>query len=361
MALWKRGKRYWTRFSLNGTDYQKPLRPAGSNRATTDWREAKDLEKVMISDAHAGKLEQRAGPTRLFTAIDAFLDGKRATARKARTVEFLIERLSPIKKHFGDVPLSTFTREKIEGYQQARRDAGKSNRTINMDIGALRQVLRRYRHWRRLEDDVVMLTESGGAPIGRVLTSEEQKRLFETAKINDEWEHVYCAAVLAGNTSMRGVEVKNLRRKDFDRERRQINICGSKNETSLRKIPLNEPAFSALVQMVARADKLGHIHPDHYLWCASQHLRYDPTTPTKAWTGAWRSLRTAAGLPGLRFHDLRHTVVTELLEAGEPDHVVESITGHLSRKMLEHYSHIRIAAKKGALDRLDERRKEKTT
>lgn len=50
------------------------------------------------------------------------------------------------------------------------------------------------------------------------------------------------------------------------------------------------------------------------------------------------ALRDAAGLRGLRFHDLRHTVVTPLLEAGEPDHVVESITGHLSRRMLEHYS-----------------------
>ena len=46
--------------------------------------------------------------------------------------------------------------------------------------------------------------------------------------------------------------------------------------------------------------------------------------------------------------------MTRLLEAGEPDHVVESITGHLSRRMLEHYSHIRLNAKKAALDRLDE-------
>jgi len=36
----------------------------------------------------------------------------------------------------------------------------------------------------------------------------------------------------------------------------------------------------------------------------------------------------------VRFHDLRHTVVRRLLEA---DHVVETITGHLSRRMLEHY------------------------
>ncbi|HET9265091.1 MAG TPA: tyrosine-type recombinase/integrase [Vicinamibacterales bacterium] len=67
---------------------------------------------------------------------------------------------------------------------------------------------------------------------------------------------------------------------------------------------------------------------------------------------AWHALRDAAGLPGLRFYDLRHTVVTRLLEAGEPDHVVESITGHLSRRMLEHFSHIRLNGKK-RLDRLD--------
>jgi integrase len=82
----------------------------------------------------------------------------------------------------------------------------------------------------------------------------------------------------------------------------------------------------------------------------------DPTKPASKWDTAWRALRDEAGLPGLRFHDLRHTVVTRLLEAGEPDHVVESITGHLSRRMLEHYSHIRLAAKKAALDRLHEPR-----
>jgi hypothetical protein len=48
----------------------------------------------------------------------------------------------------------------------------------------------------------------------------------------------------------------------------------------------------------------------------------------------------------LRFYDLRHTVVTRLLEAGEPDHVVESIAGPLSRRMLEHFSHIRLNGKK---------------
>ena len=52
---------------------------------------------------------------------------------------------------------------------------------------------------------------------------------------------------------------------------------------------------------------------------------------------AWRALRDGASLHGLRFHDLRHTVITELAEMGVADHVLESISGHLSRRMLEHY------------------------
>jgi integrase len=144
---------------------------------------------------------------------------------------------------------------------------------------------------------------------------------------------------------------------DVDLAARALHIRKSKNEGSKRVLPLNDDALGAVKTMIERADQLGHADPEHYLWCASQHHKLDPTKPAEKWDTAWRALRDAAGLPRLRFHDLRHTVVTRLLEAGEPDHVVESITGHLSRRMLEHYSHIRLAAKKQALDRLGARGK----
>jgi hypothetical protein len=65
-------------------------------------------------------------------------------------------------------------------------------------------------------------------------------------------------------------------------------------------------------------------------------------------------------LPGFRFHDLRHTVVTDLLEAGEPEHVIQAVTGQLSKKMLEHYSHQRLKAKGQMLARMEVRRKKGT-
>ena len=195
----------------------------------------------------------------------------------------------------GDVRLSSITARVIEGFQAKRRLEGAGNRTVNMDIGALRQVLKRFKQWRRLEDDVKMLTESGGEPIGRVLTNDEQERLLKTAEDNPEWEHVWCAAQLAANTSVRGVEVKHVRRKDFDPEKRLIHIRTSKNQTSKRVIPLNDSAFDAVQRMVKRSGVLGHSEPEHYLWCASQHHELDPTKPASKWDTAWRALRDEAG------------------------------------------------------------------
>ena len=151
--------------------------------------------------------------------------------------------------------------------------------------------------------------------------------------------------------------MKHLRRCDVDLVKRLVHVRRSKNETSHRVIPLNASAIEAAARMLERADLLGHTEPEHYLWPACQWGRYDATNPMLKWDTAWRALRDAAGLPGLRFHDLRHTVITELAEMGVADHVLESISGHLSRRMLEHYSHIRIDAKRQALDALDAARR----
>ena len=66
-----------------------------------------------------------------------------------------------------------------------------------------------------------------------------------------------------------------------------------------------------------------------------------------------------------RWHDNRHTLVTELAESGAGDEVIMSIAGHVSRAMLSRYSHVRMEAKWRALDEIaarqrgaDEKRKD---
>ena len=103
--------------------------------------------------------------------------------------------------------------------------------------------------------------------------------------------------------------------------------------------------------MVERADALGFTDPEHYLWFACQWGRFNPTKPMKKWDSAWRALRHEAGLDGLRFHDLRHTFITHMAEADVPEQVMKAIAGHLTKRMLEHYTHIGMKAKRRALIR----------
>jgi len=78
----------------------------------------------------------------------------------------------------------------------------------------------------------------------------------------------------------------------------------------------------------------------------------DPTKPQKTWRSSWRRLTEKAGLKGLRFHDLRHHAITELAESQASDQTIQAIAGHMSKRMLDHYSHIRMDAKRQALDAL---------
>ena len=66
---------------------------------------------------------------------------------------------------------------------------------------------------------------------------------------------------------------------------------------------------------------------------------------------AWK--RAASPFRGLRFHDLRHQAITEMAEAGASDATLMAVAGHMSRRMLEHYSHVRMAAKRAVLDKLE--------
>ena len=53
-----------------------------------------------------------------------------------------------------------------------------------------------------------------------------------------------------------------------------------------------------------------------------------------------------------RFHDLRHTAITKLAEQGVPDSTMKALAGHVHEKMLERYRHIRMAAKREAVEAL---------
>ena len=204
------------------------------------------------------------------------------------------------------------TADDIRDYQAHRHQRGRSNRTINHEIGLLQRVLKRARVWQQ----IVVVGEVKRLPVsrefGRVLREAEKTRLLKVAGSRPEWQVVRCAAILAFNTTMRSGELKRLRWLDVDLEQRSITVCRSKTEAGRRSIPLNSTAAEAVLELHHRARTIGATEPEHYVFPACQFGRIDPTRPQKSWRSAWQSLTAAAGLLGFRFHDLRHHAITEL-------------------------------------------------
>jgi len=346
--IYKRGNQWHMDATIRGERYRESL-------GTGDRREALNLEKKRIAEIQQGKAATAADRdfARLAfgDAADAFL-AERPGHVSERSIQFEKERLKPLREFFRDKQIGKIRGDDIRAYQRARREAGLSNKTINMDIGVLRLVLKRAKTWTLVADDVKLFPKQPRV-VGQVLTSEQKAQLFRVASSRPDWMVAYCAAVLAVSTTCRSVELKNLRWADVDIFNQTMRVRRSKTEAGHRTIPLNRDATLALAKLRERAEAFGSSVPEHCVFPACENNHIDPTTPQKSWRSAWRRLTKAAGFPGFRFHDLRHQAITEMAEAGASDATIMAVAGHVDRAMMQHYSHVRMAAKRDVLQKLE--------
>ena len=178
---------------------------------------------------------------------------------------------------------------------------------------------------------------------------------------------MYPALALDLNCGLRDKELRELRWQQIDLvHKKQLTVGKSKTDAGTgRVIPLNDTVMVALEAHAAwYIRRFGECKPEWYVFAVGTPLPEDPTRPITSFKTAWTKVREKAGVKG-RWHDNRHTLVTELAESGAGDEVIMSIAGHVSRAMLSRYSHVRMEAKRRALDEIaarqraaDEKRKE---
>jgi integrase len=160
---------------------------------------------------------------------------------------------------------------------------------------------------------------------------------------------------------MRSAEIRSLRWSAANLDGSLLTVGRAKSRAGTgRQIPIN-PDLVKVLDEHARwyVRKLGEIKPEWYVFpgrkgkpVRGQQRPLDPTMPISDITSAWDALRKRAGVQ-CRFHDLRHTVATKMAEADVAESTMLALMGHMSRAMLEKYSHIRMAAKRAAVKALE--------
>jgi integrase len=96
-------------------------------------------------------------------------------------------------------------------------------------------------------------------------------------------------------------------------------------------------------------EKVGPATAESYVFPFGKARHWDASKPMKTLKTAWRNVLRKAKVK-IRLHDLRHTVITKLAESGAGDETIMAIAGHVSRRMLSRYAHIRTDAKRRALE-----------
>jgi len=350
MSLWKRGNSYWVDVVVNGRRHREPL-------GVSDVREARRLEKERIVEFSTRRPDPAGrrkifGSLRITEAIEAYAQDRRAQVSE-RMVKYWTENGRRLVAVFGNVKLKDLTIDHVTLYQNQRIKDGRAPKTINGELSVLRQLLRHARLWYRFEEDYRALKNTK-PPVGQALTDVEQHRLFVAAQSRADWTFAYVAAALSFYCGMRACEIKGLQWKHVDFENARVQIRRSKTPAGWRDPSLNDACIQALRELWSRANPLGVTEPDHFVfaWQGRAH-ELDPTRPMASWRTAWRSLRAAAGLRHVRFHDGRHTALTRLCEAGQPDWVIQAQMGHVSPSMMKTYSHIRRKALDAAAKSLE--------
>jgi integrase len=254
-----------------------------------------------------------------------------------RSIEEIKRVLRWLTKHLRGLPLSDITDSTIRRIASARRaqeaapGRATSGATVNRHLAQLSAVLH-YAHRRGWVSAVPPISKAA-EPAKRVtwLTREQADTLLAELP-----PHLRAMAGFALATGLRESNVRLLTWRQVDMARAVAWYEADEMKAGrTHSVPLNEAAIAVLRSQQGMHKRWVFPVPR---WIDGQQISDAPTG--KVSSAAWRKACIRAGLPTLRFHDLRHTWASWHVQAGTPLPVLQELGGWASLAMVQRYAHL---------------------
>jgi len=168
--LYRRGETWWWRIKFAG----RTIRESAKTNSKELARRAETKRRRELEEGFHG-LKKRQAPQSLKSASDAWLEMKRPTIAP-KTYQIEKTNLSHILPSLGQKLLTDIDANDISRYQHKRLNDKAAPKTINLEVGTIRGILRRYRLWANLQPDVRMLSVPDD--IGKALRTMSRKYFF---------------------------------------------------------------------------------------------------------------------------------------------------------------------------------------
>jgi len=248
-----------------------------------------------------------------------------------------------------------------------RRDGkgGLSPRSVRYVHAVIHRAMRDALKWHRIVRNPVDAAE----PPRQAKTSQKTWTAGELRQFLDHVreDRLSAALTLAAMTGMRRGEVLGLLWSDLDLDAGRLSVTRTLVSISYR-LEISEPKTSKGHRTVALDDGTVRALRAHRSRQAEERLRAGSSYNEQGLAFAdelgdfvhpdgfskrFKRLQVAAGLPVIRFHDLRHTHATMALQAGIHPRVVSERLGHSTVSMtLDTYSHVLPAMQEDAAERV---------
>ena len=344
MGLFKRGSVWWMSFIYQGKQHRK-------STETEDPKLAKRIfDKVKGEIAEGKWFERLPGENNTFEELmEKYMVEHSARNKAPRTHE----RDKSLKKHlvdfFGNWPLAEITPRLIAEYKSKRREEGAAPQTINNETSLMSHAFNlAINHWEWVKENPVkkVAKEKVNNLIERWLTLEEEQKLLASSP---RW--LKEIIIFAINTGLRLSEILDLKWPRVDLSRRTITILEEQKNKGRDTLPLSEGALTVLKER-ARV-RLGG---SKLVFSTSNSTRIGSRNLERAFYSALKK----SGIETLRFHDLRHTFATRLVQAGVDLYTVQKLGRWKTISMVMRYAHHYPESLRSGVEVLDKLKKVST-
>jgi integrase len=247
------------------------------------------------------------------------------------------DRLKLVLPYFSETPIGRINRAAVREYRRYRHTRKTvTDTTLNRDVELLRHLL----YW---AVDEGFLSAN---PLSRVPFAPERRKPRPVMSIPEELllldaaaPHLRLIITAALDTGMRRGELLGQRWEHLDLARELLYVTKSKTPAGeAREIPLTKRLFDLLFTI--RKD-------EGYVFTFNNRRVYRIKT-------AWRHAIEEAKIRYYRFHDLRHTFNTRLMEAGVMQEIRKALMGHSSGEDVHsRYTHVELPVKREAIRKLE--------
>jgi len=246
-----------------------------------------------------------------------------------------------LNRVFGDNYLTDIKPAMVSNYKTQRRGEGASPRTIQYELTLMSHAFNlAIMDWELIDVNPLkkVKKETVNNSIERWLTKEEEDQLL---KASPKWlQDIIRFAV---NTGFRQSEVLDLKWSQIDFERKTVTISEQKNK-GVDTLPLNEATLEVLKEKSSKS----HIGDD-LVFPTGQNTRFLNRNVFRMFVSATEKVN----IKKLRFHDLRHTFATRLVQNGVDIYTVQKLGRWKSIKMVERYSHHNVESLRSGIQVMD--------